>query len=82
MTVAPAVDWSLLVQSLNSYEVLEHQGWAISEFFVSRPGDYLVRCQQLHTVHVDHTHVMSVDLYGTGEGGGVLYLEPGPHTLR
>jgi len=76
------VEWNFLVQSLQAPEVLEHQGWIGSDFYISKGGFYMVRCRNIHTVIVDHDHMMAMDLYGTGEGGGVVDLEPGAHVLR
>ena len=52
VALQPAIDWNLLVQEAASHEILEHQGWALTNLSLPRAGRYFVTCRGTQTVYV------------------------------
>lgn len=76
------VDFSQLVQGLQSIEVQEVQGWAVAEFNVKRAGQYSIWCPGSLTCYVDRFDTMLTgDMFRTGRIRNTAHLSEGRHQI-
>ena len=78
------VDWRGLMNSLNSMEILEHQGWAVGQVAIPATGRYVVHCSGLRTVYVRRgTHLVPLasDQYSSGLVRSVVSFTQGKREL-
>lgn len=78
-----SVDWSGLVQTLQSPAILEWVAYAHADFTLREDSDYSIACGRVVSFFVDHYRngILPGDPYGRLDLKNVLWLQKGRHRL-